>query len=503
MENLLLVEENKKNANFSGKLADLWEIRKSGNSIFEESLPEDFSIRKAVMDFLSTSQIFDFDQWIWAVSESITSNKPIMYKNFSLGNFYKPREYLEKYSDVSIQRNDKILKFIEYHPNTSVRKFNLIDPSEYRKSSFYREHVIFHNMEDGIVSNIKDPITGNTTFFCIYREGKSIQHFFTQDEEDRHLFITKLLSFSPKYPIVICNSKGKIHYKDKGGDYSDGFLDLCKQEFPEVKHTQNLPAKLLANLISWNRFAIEKQVYKCIKFKVIHYDGIYCIQATPRLIGLYTKENISSRNVNNQKITKRYNLIKPLNIESNCADKTEHRYSEKNIPFFQILLEENIKLKHKLKIIEKHLKIIEKENINLIARIANQAEAGEIVPAPNKTGSFILQPPKVALVPFKGKQSQSLDFLEQHYGQYLTYFGSPRDVLFQYQLKKIDSKLYLSLAALLNYKRKKYNSQLKLAKILPPKSKETDMLLQKAPEKERLAMYRLHKASRYRATPDN
>ncbi len=92
--------------------------------------------------------------------------------------------------------------------------------------------------------------------------------------------------------------------------------------------------------------------------------------------------------------------------------------------------------------------------------------------------NFPPQTPKKAPILFSGKQREALAFLEQYYGEYLTYFGAEEDILFQYNLKELDKRLYTGLKAWLQYEKKQGRKVPKFADIVPPKSRETDIILQ-------------------------
>jgi len=123
---------------------------------------------------------------------------------------------------------------------------------------------------------------------------------------------------------------------------------------------------------------------------------------------------------------------------------------------------------------------------------------------------------------FTGKQSESIAFLEKHYGKYLTYFGAKKDILFQYQLSTLDFKLASSARNSLNYQRRNLDKKIADAvrnnedyedlkneiiptytEVVPPKSVEIDQLIETTPKKNQSIGIAIHGRAFRKKTNNN
>lgn len=68
-----------------------------------------------------------------------------------------------------------------------------------------------------------------------------------------------------------------------------------------------------------------------------------------------------------------------------------------------------------------------------------------------------------------GSGSDPVDFLRKHYGEYLSFFGAPRNRIAQFHLRKLDPGLYRALANRMSYLKRKNKTNLLLGDIIPSK----------------------------------
>lgn len=92
------------------------------------------------------------------------------------------------------------------------------------------------------------------------------------------------------------------------------------------------------------------------------------------------------------------------------------------------------------------------------------------------------QLPRYAKVLYSPSKGDPLAFLEKHWGDYLNYFHASKNILYQYQLRKLDPRLCNAVRNRLNYLRRKDKSIPRFQDIVPPKKEETDSILSSIPE---------------------
>lgn len=93
-----------------------------------------------------------------------------------------------------------------------------------------------------------------------------------------------------------------------------------------------------------------------------------------------------------------------------------------------------------------------------------------------------LQLPKYSKVLYEQSKGDPLHFLEKYWGDYLSYFRAPKNILYQYHLRKLDGRLCSAVRNRLNYLRRTDKSVPRFQDIVPPKKQETDAILSSIPE---------------------
>jgi hypothetical protein len=93
----------------------------------------------------------------------------------------------------------------------------------------------------------------------------------------------------------------------------------------------------------------------------------------------------------------------------------------------------------------------------------------------------------------------ALAWLEEHWGDYLKYFGADRDYLSQDQLRKLDPKLMRALDNQIRYKNRKGTMKETVRDIIPAKSERLDIEVEDLSPEERQEIWRTARATSTRA----
>lgn len=502
---------------FIQKLFDLWTIRKKDLDTRLGLLPSDDKVRENVINYIN-SEIIHFDKWMWGDS---TKENYLTYKNITISDFKKPDLFYKEYMIDDMKMQDPILKRAYKNPNETLKKYSFLNPDLYRETFFYKNHIANHDIEDGIISNFINPHNGVTTFISTYRADYDKKYFFDEEDKEKQHFIFSILTLNPHYSIVFCDEHGFVYHDDLE------FWYLCREEFPHAVPPipNKLPNILLANLIKWNQQEKNKKTFKRVDFTILQYNEIYCIQAISK-----DKKEIPETTFSIKEPSNSYSIgcirQKPENPVSPQEENSQPEQLSENTKNavigitdnpdlsegkVNILQKENKVLKdlltekdQEIKALNKEKENIKQENLTLIEeniKLKNHLKdikSSVITDTPNLPEETRLTPPEVAPVLFAGRQAESLDFLEKHYGQYLTYFGAEKDVLFQYQLAKLDKRLANAVRSTLNYRRKKEKGIPTYTEIIPPKSKEIDLALETVSEPERRRVTSLYNTAKYR-----
>jgi hypothetical protein len=496
--NILLSSHIKSNKNsqtekFTQGLIDIWKIKKE-DDLNIGLLPSDNIIREKIIRLMQSQGMIDNHMFIWA---DTTKDNLVSTINLMTDGFRDPEQFYQNYIHNGLKDTDIGLKHSYKFPNQTFRKYGTFDPDYYRSLPIYKLSRKNEKIEDVLFSSFEHPYNGVTTFFTSYKTEFDKNHYFNDNDRDKQHFILSILSLNPKFPTAVCDKNGYIYHSD------ESFWEYCKMEFPFYKNPLGLPSKVLADLIKWNNKTPYEVSYKNIEFKLLSYNGIYWIQSIPKKvikIVLPSKKQISEIGLIRQKEEKPVKYSDNIKIMSEIKDNTESNIREvaENISELDLLKIENSELKFRIEELEAENSELKGENIRFSEITSKYSDS--VSEAILDTAEESLTLPEVAPILFTGKQAESLDFLEEHYGQYLSHFGAEENILFQYQLKDLDDKLRISCMNRVNYLRRRGELSIKFADIVPPMSKETDQILSETPDEEILKMVSLHHSKKYRKT---
>lgn len=430
------------------------------------------------MNKLKDSGFFDFDKWIWSDASDMVN---LHYHNFSVGNMHNHLAYTQEYRDEEIYSQDIFLKIVANTPNLCIRKFDLLCPEKYRNTPFYLDHLEKFQLEDGIITTVQNPANNVVTFFCIYKYQKKI--YFTQTDEQLFKSISEMLSLEPQIPLVFCNSDGEILDEFQNQHL---FWDAYQRMFPNDFGSKTQKLSRLIFLDEIKKPTCHKKTPYNLEashgFRVIRFNNFDIFAVQPLLTSL----NLAKGEFLKQEITDENNASFEGETSTNLPlnNITTHKKSDAEI------IQE---LQEKIEALTEENQQLKQENITLKSLVKTPQPSAELVIEEKNSA---LSPPIKAPVPFLGKQGEALSFLEEHYHQYLTYFGAPKDLLFQYQLKKIDKRLYTALFGYLQYQKKKGNLVPLFAEVVPPKKKETATMSQKISFDEAFRVTNRHRYNR-------
>jgi len=463
---------------FIKHLADLWELRKEEKKEYSKNsglLPIDNILRDKILTLIRSSHLIDSDMCIW----SDTTKKDFLTDvNFHSQDFYNITRFYQDYVVSGLKKNDIGLKISYENPHNTFRKFDIFTPKKYREMEIYKFHGEYENIEDVLFSNFPNPHNNVTTFLTFYRSGYEEKYFFTEDDRQRQHFILSLLTFDPEYPIAICDESGHVHYRD-----SD-FWEICRIEFPQASVFSELPSKLLANLIRWNNSDTHQENHRFLRFKVVQYKNIYFIQ----VLNKKEKNNIINRKTINLKKESKEKIKRIDNIK-----KTGFKLKQSPSVFYQHNdYDDDHLIKNKDVIIEDLERKIEEKNKMIEDLLAQNEMLNKFKVSQELVKLNKLKLPETPPEIFRGKQSQSMEFLEKIWGKYLSYFGAKKNLLFQYKLVKLDKKLATAVRGSLNYQRRKGRSAPSYTEVVPPKSVEIDELIKTVPVNFRSVGIALH-----------